>query len=91
MRYRILGPLQVLDDEGLPVALGGRLDACSSPLFCLRPTVSSLRTGLSMPCRGEHPPETAANGLQVNISKLRKRLASSADFRWAASRSHRAM
>ena len=26
MRYRILGPLQVLDDEGLPVALGGRLE-----------------------------------------------------------------
>ena len=79
MRYRILGPLEVLDDEGRSVALGGGRERVLLATLLLEANrvVSSDR--LIDAVWGEHPPETAANALQVNVSKLRKRLAPSSN------------
>lgn len=77
MRYRILGPLEVLDDDGRPVALGGRRERTLLAALLLEANrvVSSHR--LIDAVWGDDPPETAANALQVHISKLRKVLAAS--------------
>jgi predicted ATPase/class 3 adenylate cyclase/DNA-binding SARP family transcriptional activator len=79
MRYRILGPLEVLDNEGRTVALGGPRERVLLATLLLEANrvVSSDR--LIDAIWGESPPETAANALQVNVSKLRKRLAPSPD------------
>jgi DNA-binding SARP family transcriptional activator len=79
MRYRILGPLEVLDDERRSVALGGGRERVLLATLLLEANrvVSSDR--LIDAVWGEHPPETAANALQVNVSKLRKRLAPSSN------------
>jgi predicted ATPase/class 3 adenylate cyclase len=69
--------LEVLDDEGRPVALGGSRERVLLATLLLEANrvVSSDR--LIDAVWGEHPPGTAANALQVNVSKLRKRLAPS--------------
>jgi predicted ATPase/DNA-binding SARP family transcriptional activator len=74
MRYRILGPLEVLDDDEQPVHLGGQRERVLLATLLLQPNrvVSSDR--LIEAVWGEHPPDTAANALQVHISKLRKTL-----------------
>ena len=79
MRYLILGPLEVLDDHGRSVALGGRRERVllATLLLDANRVVSSDR--LIDAVWGEHPPETAVNALQVHVSKLRKRLADSSD------------
>jgi predicted ATPase/DNA-binding SARP family transcriptional activator len=77
MRYRILGPLEVLDDEGRPVPLGGRRERhlLATLVLAANRVVSSDRLIDSL--WGDHPPETAANALQVHVSKLRKMLVAS--------------
>ena len=74
MRYRILGPLEVLDDDGRSVPLGGRRERALLAALLLEANrvVSSHR--LIDAVWGDNPPETAANALQVHISKLRKAL-----------------
>ena len=77
MRYRILGPLEVLDDGGRPFPLGGRRERVLLATLLLEANrvVSSGR--LIEAVWGGDPPETAANALQVHVSKLRKTLAAS--------------
>ena len=74
MRYRILGPLEVTDHEGKALILGGRSERVL--LACLlldaNRVVSSDR--LIDALWGEEPPETAANAVQVHVSKLRRKL-----------------
>jgi DNA-binding SARP family transcriptional activator len=79
MRYRILGPLELLDDEGRPIAVGGRRERVLLAALLLEANrvVSSDR--LTEIVWGEHPPDKAANALQVLISKLRKTLAVASD------------
>ncbi len=71
MEFRILGPLEVLDD-GLPLPLGGKRQRALLALLLIRanevvPTdrlVEELWSGL--------PPPTAGKILQNNVSRLRK-------------------
>ncbi len=74
MRYRILGPLEVTDDEGRTVALAGRSERVLLACLLLEANrvVSSDR--LIDALWGERPPETAANAVQVHVSKLRRKL-----------------
>jgi DNA-binding SARP family transcriptional activator len=74
MRYRILGPLEVTDDGGKRVVLAGRSERVllARLLLAANRVVSSDR--LIDALWGEQPPETAANALQVHISKLRRKL-----------------
>jgi predicted ATPase/DNA-binding SARP family transcriptional activator len=74
MRYALLGPVEVRDDAGQPVEIGGvRLLALVARL-ALEPgrtvTVDSLVDGLW----GANPPGGAVNALQSLVSRLRRAL-----------------
>ena len=75
MRYRLLGPLEVIGEDGGAVALAGGRERVLLATLVLgaNQTVSSDR--LVDALWGEDPPATAANSLQVHVSKLRKKLA----------------
>ncbi len=74
MEFRVLGPLEVLDDSGVPVILRSSRERAVLALLLLSPNrvVSSER--LADDLWGDRPPESAAHALQVNISRLRKAL-----------------
>jgi predicted ATPase/DNA-binding SARP family transcriptional activator len=78
MRYRLLGPLEVTDDTGEAVALAGERERTllAALLLSAGRTVSSSR--LIDLLWGEDPPATASNALQVQVSKLRKKLGTGA-------------
>jgi DNA-binding SARP family transcriptional activator len=68
MRFRMLGPIEVLDDDGVPVALpGGRARAILSMLLIARPHVVSQAKLFETGQTAKDP----ANALHVQISKLR--------------------
>ena len=71
MEYRILGPLEVLDD-GRPVALGGSKQRALLALLLLNAGEVVSRDRLIEGLWRDSPPETAATALHVYISQLRK-------------------
>jgi DNA-binding SARP family transcriptional activator/tetratricopeptide (TPR) repeat protein len=73
MDFRILGPLEVLD-EGRPVALSGSKQRALLALFLLHLGETLSTDRLIDELWGERPPATAAKTLQVHISRLRKAL-----------------
>ncbi len=75
MRYRLLGPLELIGDDGAVVALPGDRERVLLATLVLgaNQTVSTDR--LVDALWGDDPPATAANALQVHVSKLRKKLA----------------
>jgi predicted ATPase/DNA-binding SARP family transcriptional activator len=77
MRYRILGPLELLDDEGHPVPIGGPRERVLLAALLLEANrvVSSDR--LIDAVWGDRAPQSVANALQVHVSKLRKTLTAS--------------
>src|SRR3954454_25214649 len=77
MRIGLLGPLEVLDDDGREVAVAG-------PKLRAVLAVLALHRGRAVPAEqlidalwGEHPPNEVRNGLQGLASKLRRTLGSS--------------
>ena len=74
MEYRILGPLEVLGDDGSPVTLAGIRERTllATLLLSANHVVSTDR--LIDVLWGEEPPPSASNALQVYVSKLRKKL-----------------
>jgi len=77
MRYRILGTLELLDAEQRPVALGGRSERVLLASLLLAANRVVSRDRLIDSLWGDHPPGTAANTLQVHISRLRRTLVAS--------------
>ncbi len=74
MRYRLLGPLEVIGDDGVSVALAGReRNLLATLVLDANEVVSTDR--LVDALWGDDPPATADNALQVCVSKLRKKLA----------------
>jgi DNA-binding SARP family transcriptional activator len=71
VEYRILGPLEVLDD-GRPVAVGGSKPRALLALLLLHAGTVVPRDRLIDGLWGEAPPETAQTALQVHVSQLRK-------------------
>ena len=74
MRFGILGPFEVADDQGREVALGGPKQRSVLAILLLHAgeVVSSER--LIDELWGERPPTTAAKTVQVYVSHLRKAL-----------------
>src|SRR2546430_1278249 len=74
VEFHILGPLEVLDDEGAGVAVGGSRERAVLALLLLSANrvVSSER--LADDLWGNHPPDGAAHALRVHVSRLRKAL-----------------
>ena len=73
LEFRILGPLEVLDDDR-PVPLGGRNQRALLALLLLRANEPVSTERLVDRLWGEHPPRTATTSLQNTISQLRKLL-----------------
>jgi len=74
MEFKILGPLQAIDDAGRELALGGRMPRAVLAILLLHggDVVSSDRLVEEL-WAGEAPP-TAVKSLQVHISRLRRAL-----------------
>jgi DNA-binding SARP family transcriptional activator len=73
LEFRILGPLEVLD-EGRPVTLAGRNQRALLALLLLRANEPVSTERLVDRLWGEHPPRTATASLQNTIAQLRKLL-----------------
>ena len=73
IEFRVLGPLQVLDD-GRPLALGGLKQRGALAALLLERNRVVPRDRLVDALWGDDPPASAANSVQVYVSKLRKLL-----------------
>ena len=74
MDFRILGPLEVLD-EGRKVALGGSKQRALLGLLLFHANETLTADRLIDELWGERPPATAAKTVQAHVSRLRKTLA----------------
>jgi DNA-binding SARP family transcriptional activator len=74
MEFRILGPLEALD-EGQAVRLGGAKQRALLAVFLLHRGEALSTERLIDELWGERPPATAAKSVQVYVSRLRKALA----------------
>jgi DNA-binding SARP family transcriptional activator len=77
MDFRILGPLEVLD-EGRVVALGGSKQRALLALFLLHANQTLTTDRLIDELWGDRPPASAAKNVQMHVSRLRKALAARA-------------
>lgn len=73
MEFRILGPLEVVED-GIPVQLGGSKQRTLLALLLLTPNRPVSVDRLLGALWSDDPPATAANALQYHVSQLRKAL-----------------
>ena len=87
MDFRILGPLEVLD-EGRAVALAGSKQRALLALFLLHRGETLSGDRLIDELWGERPPATAAKTVQVHISRLRKALGAGEGDRLVVTREH---
>jgi DNA-binding SARP family transcriptional activator len=71
---RLLGPLEVLADDGEPLPLGGQKQRAVLAALALRPGEVVSSEFLVNALWGEQPPRTATTSLQNSISALRKLL-----------------
>jgi predicted ATPase/DNA-binding SARP family transcriptional activator len=81
MEFRILGPLEVLD-EGRRLALGGRKPRALLALLLLHRGETLGTERLIDELWGERPPATAAKALRVHVSRLRGALSAGSGERW---------
>jgi predicted ATPase/DNA-binding SARP family transcriptional activator len=74
MRFRLLGSVEVIGEDGRAIALAGEKERVllATLVLCANQAVSAER--LVDALWGEDPPATAPNALQVYVSKLRKKL-----------------
>ena len=71
MEFRILGPLEVLDDSG-PLALGGIKPRALVAALLLHPNEAVHAERLALALWGEDVPPSALKTLQIYVSRLRK-------------------
>jgi DNA-binding SARP family transcriptional activator/DNA-binding beta-propeller fold protein YncE len=74
MEFRILGPLEVVDQDAVVVKLGGAKQRSLLAFLLLHPNEVVSRERLIDELWGDQPPETAATAIQVHVSQLRKAL-----------------
>ncbi len=74
MEFRLLGPLEVIGDDGLPVPLGGPRPRALLAQLLLEPNVPVSTDRLIDGIWGESPPASAQNALQVHVHALRNSL-----------------
>jgi DNA-binding SARP family transcriptional activator/class 3 adenylate cyclase len=74
MRFGILGPFEVADDQGRVLALGGPKQRAVLAVLLLHANEVVSSDRLMDELWGEHPPATGAKTLRVYVSNLRKAL-----------------
>ena len=72
MRLGLLGPLQVVDDTGVELAIGARKARAVLALLALRPGSVVTPAELIEAVWGDSPPRSAAKTLQTYVSALRR-------------------
>jgi predicted ATPase/DNA-binding SARP family transcriptional activator len=75
MRFGILGPLQVIGDDGRELAVGGRMPRAVLALLLLRANEVVSSDQLVEELWAGAPPASGAKGLHVHVSRLRRALA----------------
>jgi DNA-binding SARP family transcriptional activator len=75
MEFRILGPLEVLDDEERPIEVRGAKERALLAILLLHANEPVITDRLVDQLWGEDPPATARKSLQVRIAALRRALA----------------
>ena len=75
MRFGILGPLQVIADDGRELALGGRMPRAVLALLLLHANEVVSSDQLVEALWAGAPPASGAKGLHVHVSRLRRALA----------------
>ncbi|MFE4968698.1 winged helix-turn-helix domain-containing protein [Streptomyces sp. NPDC056660] len=75
MRFGILGPLDIRTDDGTPVDPGGPRPRALLTLLLLDAGRAVSGQRLTEGLYGAEPPAGAANALQSQVSRLRRRLA----------------
>jgi DNA-binding SARP family transcriptional activator len=78
VEFRILGPLEVIDDEGRPIRLGGARQRALLAALLLHANEVVLLDRLMDELWGDRPPASGAKALQVAVSQLRKSLGNGA-------------
>ncbi|MBA3428318.1 MAG: winged helix-turn-helix domain-containing protein [Actinobacteria bacterium] len=74
MDFRILGPLEVYEDEGPAIELGGRQQRLLLAMLLLhRNEVVSIDRLIDV-LWGERPPSSAIKNVQIHVSRMRKAL-----------------
>ena len=71
MEFRLLGPLEVVGDDGVPVALGGPRPRALLARLLLEPNRAVSNDRLIDALWGESPPPSAHNAVQVHVHALR--------------------
>ena len=71
MEFRLLGPLEVVGDDAVPVALGGPRPRSLLAQLLLHPNQVVSTDRLIDAIWGESPPASAQNALQVHVHALR--------------------
>lgn len=79
MQYRVLGPLEVLDD-GEPLNLAGPKQRALLALLLLRANQIVTRDALIDGLWGDKPPRGADHSLEAHVSRLRKLLRNGRDL-----------
>ena len=74
MEFRLLGPLEVLDDDGAPIPLGGKRPRALLTLLLLNANDVVSTDRLVDGVWGDQPPASAQSALQVHVHALRKAL-----------------
>ncbi|WP_405793829.1 BTAD domain-containing putative transcriptional regulator [Streptomyces sp. NBC_01506] len=77
MRFNLLGPLEMLDDDG-PVALGGIRQRATLGFLLLHANKTVATSRLMNAVWGDQPPATARKVLQNAVAALRRTLATAA-------------
>ena len=75
MRFGILGPLQVVGDDGREIAIAGRMPRALLALLLLRANEVTPSERLVEELWAGEPPASGTKGLQVHVSRLRHSLA----------------
>ncbi|MCD2192111.1 AAA family ATPase [Actinomycetospora endophytica] len=80
MEFRVLGPLEAVDDQGRPAELGGARERALLAVLLLAPDAVVPAARLAGELWGERMPEGWPHALRVHVSRLRRALrASDAD------------
>jgi predicted ATPase/DNA-binding SARP family transcriptional activator len=74
MEFRLLGPLEVLGDDGAPIPLGGRRPRALLALLLLHANAVVLADRLIDGIWEDDPPASAQSAIQVHVHALRKAL-----------------
>lgn len=74
MGYRLLGPLQVVDDDGTPIAVAAPKRRALLAVLLVHAGEPVSIPSLTDALWGDHPPRAAVSSLRAHVSRLRREI-----------------